>query len=212
LTARFGPRFGAESAFIVAVAVIAALFELSWPVVAAAVFAAWAIVAVVEILLATRPRRQLDEGEPEAVPAPSLDEPMLLPPPEPPPPLFLELPEDELDPAVAAPEPEPEPVAPPAVPLRPAPAPRPVSRPVTVPAPVRPRPAPALRPTATGQWNLWELEGRAREWAGLDPLRDEEWSFLLMYLREFADSDGMLPTDFDPLVRESFGELIGGDE
>jgi hypothetical protein len=62
---------------------------------------------------------------------------------------------------------------------------------------------------ATREWNLWELERRARERAGLDPLRDQEWSFLLMYLREFADADGILPPDFDPLVRESFAELIG---
>ena len=34
-------------------------------------------------------------------------------------------------------------------------------------------------------------------------------SFLLMYLREFADADGLLPIDFDGLVRDSFGELVG---
>ena len=41
------------------------------------------------------------------------------------------------------------------------------------------------------------------------PTVDEERQFLLMYLREFADSDGMLPIDFDNLVRDSFGELVG---
>jgi hypothetical protein len=30
-----------------------------------------------------------------------------------------------------------------------------------------------------------------------------------MYLREFADADGMLPVDFDGLVRDSFGDLVG---
>ena len=39
--------------------------------------------------------------------------------------------------------------------------------------------------------------------------RDEEWAYLLVYLREFATPDGFLPTDFDALVRESFPELIG---
>jgi hypothetical protein len=29
-----------------------------------------------------------------------------------------------------------------------------------------------------------------------------------MHLREFANADGMLPETFDPLVRESFGELL----
>ena len=39
--------------------------------------------------------------------------------------------------------------------------------------------------------------------------QDEERQFLLMYLREFADSAGLLPLDFDGLVRDSFGELVG---
>ena len=30
-----------------------------------------------------------------------------------------------------------------------------------------------------------------------------------MYLREFAGADGVLPVDFDGLVRESFGDLVG---
>jgi hypothetical protein len=30
-----------------------------------------------------------------------------------------------------------------------------------------------------------------------------------MYLRDFADADGELPIDFDALVRDSFGELVG---
>jgi hypothetical protein len=30
-----------------------------------------------------------------------------------------------------------------------------------------------------------------------------------LYLREFAASDGALPVDFDGLVRDSFGELVG---
>ena len=45
---------------------------------------------------------------------------------------------------------------------------------------------------------------------GEDPLRDEERAYLLVYLREFAAADGALPVDFDSLVRESFGELVGG--
>ena len=59
------------------------------------------------------------------------------------------------------------------------------------------------------EWNVWELERASREAAGSDVARDEERSFLLMYLREFADPDGMLPVTFDPLVRETFGDLLG---
>ena len=59
------------------------------------------------------------------------------------------------------------------------------------------------------QWNLFELERLTRERAGGNVVQDEERQFLLMYLREFADADGQLPIDFDGLVRDSFGELVG---
>ena len=91
-----------------------------------------------------------------------------------------------------APEPESEPEP------EPEPPPPAAERIVTLPAPAEPR-----------EWNLWELERVTREAAGADTARDEERSFLLMYLREFADPDGMLPATFDPLVRETFGDLLG---
>jgi hypothetical protein len=59
---------------------------------------------------------------------------------------------------------------------------------------------------ATREWNLWELERRAREHAGAEAV-PEEWAAMFMYLREFAKSDGALPSHFDSLVRESFPEL-----
>lgn len=58
----------------------------------------------------------------------------------------------------------------------------------------------------TREWNLWELERRAREHAGADAV-PEEWAATFMYLREYAKSDGRLPPQFDSLVRESFPEL-----
>jgi hypothetical protein len=58
------------------------------------------------------------------------------------------------------------------------------------------------------RWNLWDLERLVREGAGGDAMRDEERSFLLMYLRDYAGPDGTLPADFDDLVHESFGDLI----
>jgi hypothetical protein len=59
------------------------------------------------------------------------------------------------------------------------------------------------------RWNVWDLERLTREQAGDDLERDEERTFLLMYLREFAGPDGLLPVDFDGLVRDSFGDLVG---
>jgi hypothetical protein len=58
------------------------------------------------------------------------------------------------------------------------------------------------------QWNLWELERIAQAQGGADPARDEERSLLLMYLRDFAAADGVLPTSFDRIVRESFGDVL----
>lgn len=92
--------------------------------------------------------------------------------------------------AVPEPEPEPEPVAA-------APPPEPST---VVPIGVGAGPR---------QWNLWDLERLTREHAGVDVAQDEERQFLLMYLREFADPAGLLPLDFDGLVRDSFGELVG---
>jgi hypothetical protein len=81
-----------------------------------------------------------------------------------------------------------------------------------------PEPEPEAAPAATvvpigiaaapREWNLWDLERLARQAAGADMVVDEERSFLLMYLREFAGPDGSLPADFDGLVRDSFGELV----
>jgi hypothetical protein len=57
------------------------------------------------------------------------------------------------------------------------------------------------------RWNLWELERVARN-SQLEPMRELELSALLVHLRDYAGADGMLPTEFDRLVRESFGDLL----
>ena len=114
---------------------------------------------------------------------------------------------------VVEPEPEPEPVRV----LQPVPdlepEPEPERRP---PEPEAPEPQPAAAevvPIGIGaaprQWNLWDLERLTREAAGSDAVLDEERTFLLLYLREFAGPDGELPVDFDGLVRDSFGKLVG---
>src|SRR4029079_14903453 len=76
----------------------------------------------------------------------------------------------------------------------PTPRPEPEPDPAAVAQPELPPPAAQLEPVVTlplsaepREWNLWELERVTREAAGADAARDEERSFLLMYLREFAD-------------------------
>ena len=59
---------------------------------------------------------------------------------------------------------------------------------------------------STGEWNLWELERRAREHAGAKAV-PQEWAAIFRSLRPYAKSDGALPPQFDELVRESFPEL-----
>jgi hypothetical protein len=56
------------------------------------------------------------------------------------------------------------------------------------------------------EWNIWELQRAVRD-AG-DDARHQEWSALLIHLREFANADGDLPVEFDALVRESFAAVL----
>ena len=137
----FGPRFLAESAFVVLVAVVVWYEGVSGAGIFGSIAAAWLLVALAEWIVGLRRRVR---------PAP-----------------------------VAEPE-EPEPPR----------APEPVVR------------------AAPRAWNLWDLERRASETVGPDTAGDEERSFLLMHLREFAAADGALPVEFDPLVRETFGDLL----
>jgi hypothetical protein len=58
------------------------------------------------------------------------------------------------------------------------------------------------------EWNVWELERLARGEARRAPERADELQFLLVSLRQFAEPGGLLPTEFDGLVRESFGGLL----
>jgi len=58
------------------------------------------------------------------------------------------------------------------------------------------------------QWNVWDLERLARAEAPGHPERRDEWAFLFVHLRQFANADGVLPTEFDSLVRETFGGLL----
>ena len=117
------------------------------------------------------------------------------------------------DPEAASP-----PAIPPAVPVEPDASVADLAEPAAAPPVPDPPPArrrvmrPPPRPAGGRQvertpvrWNVWSLERVAREHP-----ESEELGFLVLSLREFADSAGQLPADFDPLVRESFGDLLVG--
>lgn len=100
------------------------------------------------------------------------------------------------------------PAAPLEAPTPPAAAPPPpVAKPVETPRRwnVRSPSRTSTIPAAQVRWNVWSLEKLARA----NPT-SEELEFVAVALREFADADGRLPADFDPLVRESFGDLLPG--
>lgn len=235
----FGPRTVVEAAFLVAVPIAALALGAGWLGIVLASVVAYLLVLVVEGSLTRRerparprldaepaplaldadpgsaveavgpvtpvePRR--DAEAPKSAPAQTAD---AAPAPEPEPEAAAESaaepearperPEsDAAEPA--ADEAEPEPSAPPAEaePAEPAAEAEPPADVVALEV------APAPR-----RWNVWDLERLARERSGVDPARDEERTFLLLYLREFADASGLLPVDFDGLVRESFGDLVG---
>ena len=208
-----GSRFIVEAGFIIAVAVIAGIEDLSTWWIIAVVAGAWLIVAAVEIAVwarnaaARQPQAVGEAADPD--PAPTLEYASQPP--------VVVLPQSSVQTREAEPssEPEPEPeqtreperpriVAVPALPPEPEPEPGSEAEPeepdrvVTfLPANDSPR-----------EWNLWELERAARDHGGDDVARNEERSYLLMYLREFAGPDGTLPADFDALVRESFGDVL----
>ncbi len=190
-----GPRFLIEAGFIITVAVIAGIERLSTWWIIAVVGAAWLIVAGVEIAIWARhvvAREQMPEIEP--APAAVPQGPPVTPRPAP-----------LVEPRPApVPEPRPEP---PRIVAVPPPPPEPGPEPEPAPEPAR---VVALAPANEGprEWNLWELERVLRDHASGDIARDEERAYLLMYLREFAGPDGVLPADFDGLVRDAFGDVL----
>jgi hypothetical protein len=210
--ALLGPRFGVEATFIVVVAIIAGLLELPLPAILAAVFGSWALVALAEILAsrhaAGRPATEPEPGAPPAPPAPIT----LRPEPEP---LRFEpvTPEVAFEPAPtvadvedAAAEPEPVLEQPTVVTAAAEPVadePEPEPAPERVPEP----PAVVTTPSVPQEWNVWDLERRLQAQTG-GQVADEERTYLLLYLREYASPDGVLPVEFDALVRESFGDLV----
>lgn len=207
-----GLRFALEATFLVAVAVVAVVANFHWAAIILVMALAWVLVSAVEWGISrrsagTRPEPALGDSErvpeieiPQHVRVIVADAPVPAKPAPPP------------APVVVVEVKEPVPV------LVPVPAPVLVSVPTPPPPPPRapepPPPPPSVVPLVSRdsrprEWNLWELERLTRSVGGKDPLLDEERNYLLMYLREFANADGALPADFDGLVRDSFGDLIG---
>jgi hypothetical protein len=92
-----------------------------------------------------------------------------------------------------------------------APFERPASLLAVIASRVGPQPgAPPLpqesRASAGGRWNVWALERLASE--RLSKESDYERSLLLVYLRDFASSDGTLPPEFNGFVESTFPDLI----
>src|SRR6266542_3893401 len=209
-----GRRFLIEAGFLVAVAVGAGFARLGTVTIILVMAGAWLLVAAVEWMIA----RSRVRTAPEAMVAPAEPLEQRREPPAvrtvPPPPTPVPIPYPAATPPGAErrepePAPAPEPDVTPGPSLEPTPEPEPGRPPEAVTEP-EPRVV-AFTPRTLGvpqAWNLWELERLAREQSGTDALRDEERSFLLMYLREFADADGVLPTSFDTIVRESFGDVL----
>jgi hypothetical protein len=254
-------RFALEAAFLIVVAVGAALARLSPQGIIGLMLVAWLLVALIE-RASSREQAKALSGPAEEAPAPPTEEPEIAPQqspgrlfgrrrreapealPAPAAPLQerpsrahvrrlepeVQVAESEVAvevteviaeapsaprpavtkrplelPGLEEPETEPEPAAVPA-PVAKAPPPPPPPEPPAVPAAPAYQ-APPSPPPAPREWNIWELERRARAQAG-DAARDEEWTALFVHLRQFANADGVLPMEFDDLVRESFTELI----
>ena len=197
----FGPRAVAEAAFLVAVPVIALEVDLRWYVIVVAGGIAYLLVLGVEAAVwregkrgaaapaAVAPERAVAEAEQHVRVIQKEPEPEPTPVP-----VHVAHERGPEPPLVSVPEPEPEPVRIPAI--------EPEPDPEATPA------AAVIRIGGPRQWNVWDLERVAREHAGGDPVADEERTFLLMYLRDFAGADGLLPADFDALIRPSFGGLV----
>lgn len=199
-------RFALEAIVLVAVGVALAAADLGLFPFVLLMGAAWILVATGERMLS----RPVESGLAvwQSVPErheelqPVREEPKPMPEPQRPEPERLATALDEPEVAkqeVAKPEPER------ALEVVPDPEPEPEPEPEELEVPVVELPQAAHR--RPEGWNLWDLERRAQELAGRDPIQDEEWSALFVSLRGYARPDGTLPHEFDVLVKESFGDL-----
>jgi len=71
-----------------------------------------------------------------------------------------------------------------------------------------PEPEPVVKTGALGPSNVFMLERLVEQHGNEHPGRVDEWNTYLFALREHADAGGALPSSFDTLVVEVFGELL----
>ena len=75
------------------------------------------------------------------------------------------------------------------------------------------RQPPTVVPIGVGagprQWNLWDLERLTRERSGGDAAQTRSARSCSCTCASSRDPTASLPVDFDGLVRDSFGELVG---
>lgn len=215
----FGPRFVVEAIFLAVVALVAGFAGLEWTAIVLVMVLAYLLVVVFDLAVSktgawpgkgavSRRRERLDETSVITPPPPVDLEPrhVHVVPREPDfaaQPVLERVPDPTPEPE-PEPEPAPEPIPPAAevelVEVEPEPDPEPepeLPRVVALPISGTPR-----------EWNVWELERLARASSSGDVSKDEELSYLLVYLRGFATPEGTLSVDFDDLVRESFGPLL----
>jgi hypothetical protein len=214
-----GLRLAGAIAFLILVALGLGLAGFDPIVIGVVMFVALVLVALLE---RASPKETARAAEAEGEPAPES---------EPDPPAHVDRAEVEpvtVDVALGEPQPNTEPTVsersarailasglPPLPPEPPKPSrpkrrllerrPEPESGP---PPPPPPEPEPAVQGPPR-QWNLWELHRAVRD--SPDDERQEEWTALLIHLREFANADGDLPIEFDALVRESFADVLASE-
>ena len=190
------PRFLLQAGFLILVATIAAVLHLNAWAIAVVMAGAFAAVVFAERFMtrnggarASRKVAAPDVAEPEPATKSLLRPPVMRPAREP-----------------VRPRPRPVPAAAaaaPAGPVKPAPTWPSASQPK---APAPPPPSPPV--VQRRRWNVFDLQNRASGIATTDPARHEEFTFLLLYLRELADGAGDLTEEFDGFVRGSFPELV----
>ena len=199
---RPGLRFVVEAVVIVLTAVVTGFMHLGPWGIGGAVAVVWVLVAMLEYslshprepkeptpLIETLPPAELVTSDAVRV-LPRTRRPQPVEPTPEPDPVAI-----EPEPVAVEPEREPEQVTP-----EPEPEPEPESEPEPEPEPESER-----EPVEAQQWNVWELDRALRDSGTLT----EEQEFLLIYLRDYAGPDGSLPVDFDALIRESFGDVLG---
>jgi capsular polysaccharide biosynthesis protein len=87
------------------------------------------------------------------------------------------------------------------------PEPAPSLEPVIVPEPeVTPVPV-ATVVGRVGAWNVNDLQRAVDARTGVAPEQADEWRTYLFFLREHAGSDGSLPSQFDSLIADVFGDV-----